>query len=59
LSNTDFSSCVWAYSHNHEEEQGILNKPLSNKINEVIFNELEFRIANLNDEDLGLVARAL
>lgn len=35
----DFCSCVWSYAKNHEHEQGILKKKLSDKINEIIFRE--------------------
>ena len=40
LNDQDFCSSVYAYAKNHEDEQGILKKKLSNKINEVVFNEI-------------------
>ena len=40
VNDTDFCSCVWSYAKNHEDEQGILNKKVADKINEAIFNEL-------------------
>lgn len=59
LNDIDFCSVVYAYASNHADEQGILAKRMSDKINEVIYAELSFRIFNLNDKDLGLVLRAV
>lgn len=59
FNDADFCSVVAAYAFNHQDEQGILAKKRSDKINDVIYDELSFRIFNLNDKDLGLVLRAI
>lgn len=59
LNDTDFCSALWAYAQNHQDEQGILRKKLSDKINDVIFEELSFRIYNLSEQDLGLAMRGM
>ena len=60
LDNSLFAESVWAYANNHKQEQGLLKPALSNKIQQVIIEELvEHRVNSLDDEDLGLIAQSL
>ena len=59
LNDDDFCSAVWAYSRNHEEEQGILNTNISDRVGDAVVEELSFRQYNLSEENLGLVLRGL
>lgn len=57
MNDSNFCSVLWAYAQNHENENGLLSMKRYNKINQVLREELSFRIFNLSDEDLGLVLR--
>ena len=59
LNDDSFCSAVWSFAVNHEQEQGVLNKKVSDRANLAVFDELTFRMYNMSEENLGLLLRAL
>lgn len=59
MKDPDFCNVLYAYAWNHREEKGLLKEKMYRKINDVIFEEMSFRIYNLDEKDLGLAMRAM